>query len=75
MDDKKVRAGYYEEVEALLKKRMPGKVRKVVIFDHTIRRRKEGEPRQPVQQVHVDQTVVSLARGFLGGEVATGRLS
>jgi len=28
----------------------------VVIFDHTIRRRTKDSPRQPVQQVHVDQT-------------------
>jgi hypothetical protein len=27
-----------------------------VIFDHTIRRRDKSSPRQPVQQVHVDQT-------------------
>lgn len=32
------------------------KVKKVVIFDHTIRRRDKTSPRQPVQQVHVDQT-------------------
>jgi len=31
-------------------------VKKVVIFDHTIRRRVKDAPRQPVQQVHVDQT-------------------
>ncbi len=39
----------------MLKERLPG-VKKVVIFDHTIRRRDKGAPRQPVQQVHVDQT-------------------
>jgi hypothetical protein len=54
-DDKAVRAGYYPEVEALLKEKLPG-VKKVVIFDHTIRRRQKASPRQPVQQVHVDQT-------------------
>ncbi|KAF2683299.1 hypothetical protein K458DRAFT_418932 [Lentithecium fluviatile CBS 122367] len=54
-DDAAVRNGYYAEVEDLLKERIPG-IKKVVIFDHTIRRRKKDAPRQPVQQVHVDQT-------------------
>jgi len=54
-DEKSVRDGYYAEVEALLRKKLPG-VKKVVIFDHTIRRREKSSPRQPVQQVHVDQT-------------------
>lgn len=54
-DDAAVRGGYYAEVEALLRSKLPG-VKKVVIFDHTIRRRDKDSPRQPVQQVHVDQT-------------------
>lgn len=54
-DDQAVRDGYYKEVEQLLKKTHAG-VKKVVIFDHTIRRREKSSPRQPVQQVHVDQT-------------------
>lgn len=54
-DDAAVRSGYYAEVEALLREKLPG-VKKVVIFDHTIRRREKSSPRQPVQQVHVDQT-------------------
>jgi len=54
-DDAKVREGYYTEVEALLREKLPG-VNKVVFFDHTIRRREKASPRQPVQQVHVDQT-------------------
>lgn len=54
-DDEAVRSGYYAEVEALLREKLPG-VKKVVIFDHTIRRREKSSPRQPVQQVHVDQT-------------------
>lgn len=54
-DDKLVREGYYAEVEQLLRDKLPG-VKKVVIFDHTIRRRDKSAPRQPVQQVHVDQT-------------------
>ncbi len=54
-DDKAVREGYYKEVEDMVKRRLKG-VKKVVIFDHTIRRRVKDAPRQPVQQVHVDQT-------------------
>jgi len=54
-EDAKVREEYYPEVEALLREKLPG-VKKVVFFDHTIRRREKASPRQPVQQVHVDQT-------------------
>lgn len=55
-DEAAIRNGYYAEVESMLRARLPGKVKKVVIFDHTIRRRVKDAPRQPVQQVHVDQT-------------------
>jgi hypothetical protein len=54
-DDAAVRSGYYAEVEALLQDRIPG-IKRVEIFDHTIRRRIKDSPRQPVQQVHVDQS-------------------
>ncbi|KAI1138909.1 hypothetical protein F5Y05DRAFT_382869 [Hypoxylon sp. FL0543] len=54
-DDAAIRNGYYQEIEDLLKKRIPG-IKKVVIFDHTIRRRTPDAARTPVQQVHVDQT-------------------
>lgn len=54
-DESAIRDGYYAEVEQLLRDKLPG-VQKVVIFDHTVRRRKHASPRQPVQQVHVDQT-------------------
>lgn len=37
------------------------KVSKVVIFDHTIRRRTPDSPRRPVQLVHVDQTAGAAA--------------
>lgn len=55
IDDKAVREGYYGEIEALLRAKISG-IKKVHIFDHTIRRRTKDSPRQPVQQVHVDQT-------------------
>jgi len=54
-DNQAVQEGYYKEVEDLLKAKLPG-VKKVIIFDHTIRRNQKASPRQPVQQVHVDQT-------------------
>jgi hypothetical protein len=54
-DDRAVREGYYAEVEALLREKLAG-IKKVVIFDHTIRKHDKTSPRQPVQQVHVDQT-------------------
>jgi len=54
-EDQAVRDGYYAEVEEVLRQKLPG-IKKVVIFDHTIRRREKASPRQPVQQVHVDQT-------------------
>ncbi|KFY21515.1 hypothetical protein V491_02978 [Pseudogymnoascus sp. VKM F-3775] len=54
-DDKQVREGYYDEVRTLVHQKLPG-VKKVVIFDHTIRRREKSSPRQPVQLVHIDQT-------------------
>jgi hypothetical protein len=53
-DDVAVREGYYQEVESMLRDKIPG-ISKVVIFDHTIRRRKKDSPRQPVQQVHVSR--------------------
>lgn len=54
-DNAAIRNGYYAEVEQLLRDKLPG-IKKVVIFDHTIRRRTKDSPRQPVQQLHVDQT-------------------
>lgn len=55
-DDAEVRAAYYPEVEQLLRDKLGPKVKKIAIFDHTIRRHDPSAPRQPVQQVHVDQT-------------------
>jgi hypothetical protein len=59
-DDAAVREGYYKEVEQVLRSKLPG-IKKVVIFDHTIRKRDKSSPRQPVQQVHVDQTPAAAA--------------
>lgn len=54
-DMSRVTTDYYAEVEELLREKLPG-IKKVVIFDHTIRRREKTSPRAPVQLVHVDQT-------------------
>lgn len=59
-NDKEIEEEYYPESVELLKK-LTGASR-VVIFDHTIRRRRPGEvddnphKRQPLALVHVDQT-------------------
>lgn len=55
-DDAGVRNAYYPEVEQLLRDKLGPQVHKIAIFDHTIRRHDPSSPRQPVQQVHVDQT-------------------
>lgn len=63
-DEAQVRATYYPEAERLVAELTGAK--RVVIFDHTIRRRVAGAsdrayelPRQPVPRVHVDYTVRS----------------
>lgn len=53
--DTSIREDYYPEVESLLLSSIPN-THKVIIFDHTIRRQKDGAPRQPVNRAHVDQT-------------------
>ncbi|CAK7244972.1 MAG: hypothetical protein STHCBS139747_006538 [Sporothrix thermara] len=58
-DEDAIRHGYYAEIEALVRSKLSTPqepVSKVVIFDHTVRRRNPQAPRQPIQQVHVDQT-------------------
>ncbi|KAK7025454.1 hypothetical protein VNI00_015982 [Paramarasmius palmivorus] len=64
-NDAEVEKEYYPESIDLIK-RLTG-ASKVVLFDHTIRRRRPGQlddsvdKRQPVAQVHVDQTSESAA--------------
>lgn len=57
-DDEKIRAVYYPEVEKLLLDNIPN-ARRVILFDHTVRRPTGN--RNPVQRVHVDQTPMSAA--------------
>jgi hypothetical protein len=75
-NDKEVRNVYYPAAEAFIQATL--RADRVVIFDHTVRRRVEGAadnrgggPRQPATRVHVDQTVTSGAnrvREHLGAE-------
>jgi hypothetical protein len=65
-DDEEVKRVYYPAVEAFLKATL--KADRVLIFDHTVRKRVEGAadirgagPRQPATRVHVDQTASSGA--------------
>jgi hypothetical protein len=57
-DGPRVRTDYYAEVEAALRAKLATgpEVKKVMIFDHTIRVNDPKAARQPVQRVHVDQT-------------------
>jgi hypothetical protein len=57
-DDESIKRNYYPELEALLLKHVPGS-NKVFFFDHTIRRTDPNASRNPVQRVHIDQTVTS----------------
>ncbi|OJJ50095.1 hypothetical protein ASPZODRAFT_89929 [Penicilliopsis zonata CBS 506.65] len=59
-DDEEIRRVYYPEVERLLLEQLPG-AHTVVIFDHTIRISNPQAVRQPVHQVHADQTQQSAA--------------
>jgi hypothetical protein len=65
-DEDEIRRIYYPAAEAFIRATL--KADRVVIFDHTVRKRVEGAadirgagPRQPATRVHVDQTVTSGA--------------
>ena len=66
-DEAQLKASYYPEAEALVKQATGAD--RVVVFDHTIRRRTHGVedrapgiPRQPVTRIHGDYTEVSGPR-------------
>lgn len=75
-DEDAIRTRYYDEAISLLKEQTGAS--RVVVFDHTIRRRVagtmdrvKGAPRQPVPRVHNDYTVKSgpqRVRDLLGAE-------
>jgi hypothetical protein len=75
-DEKQLEAAYYAEAEDLVKQATGAS--RVVVFDHTIRRRTPGVedrtpgiPRQPVTRIHGDYTEVSgpqRVRDLMGAE-------
>jgi len=75
-DEAQLQAIYYQEAENLVKQATGAS--RVVVFDHTIRRRTQGVedrtpgvPRQPVTRVHGDYTEVSgpqRVRDLMGSE-------
>jgi hypothetical protein len=81
-NDDVVRKTYYPEVESLLLGgAVPGSPRRVVIFDHTVRRTVAGSERAPVTRAHIDQTAGSTAArvrlhvpGEEGEELLAGRV-
>jgi hypothetical protein len=63
-DEAEIKRVYYPAVEAFMRATL--KADRILIFDHTVRRRVEGAadirgagPRQPATRVHVDQTLTS----------------
>jgi hypothetical protein len=65
-DEAQIRTIYYPAAEAFIRSTL--RADRVVLFDHTVRKRVEGAadirgagPRQPATRVHVDQTVNSGA--------------
>ena len=63
-DEGEIKRVYYPAVEAFMRAAL--KADRVVIFDHTVRKRVDGAadirgggPRQPATRVHVDQTLTS----------------
>jgi hypothetical protein len=77
-DEAQLRAIYYREAEDLVKQATGAS--RVVVFDHTIRRRTPGVedrtpgiPRQPVTRIHGDYTEISgpqRVRDLMGAEAA-----
>ncbi|MGY3452061.1 CmcJ/NvfI family oxidoreductase [Bradyrhizobium sp. USDA 4353] len=75
-NEKEIRSVYYPAAEAFIRATL--RADRVVIFDHTVRKRvpgaadvRDGGPRQPATRVHVDQTVtsgVNRVREHLGDE-------
>lgn len=75
-DEAQLKAVYYQEAEDLVKQATGAS--RVVVFDHTIRRRTQGVedrtpgiPRQPVTRIHGDYTEVSgpqRVRDLMGSE-------
>ena len=61
VDDEHIKKVYYPEVENLLLEHVSG-AKRVLLFDHTIRRANPNAHRAPVTRVHIDQTPSSAAQ-------------
>lgn len=59
-DDDHIKRVYYPEVEKLILEHVPG-AKRVLLFDHTIRRADPAATRAPVTRAHIDQTAASAA--------------
>ena len=57
-DDDSIKTNYYPEIEQLLLENVEG-AKRILIFDHTIRRADPNAHRAPVRRVHIDQTPAS----------------
>lgn len=59
-----VRKEYYAEIEAALRAKLVegDKIKRVVIFDHTVRVHDPAAARQPVQSVHIDQSTAAAIK-------------
>lgn len=57
-DDQHIKQVYYPEVEQLILDHVPG-AKRVLFFDHTIRRSGPNARRAPVLRAHIDQTAKS----------------
>ena len=61
VDDGHIKEVYYPEVEKLLLEHVAG-AKRVLLFDHTIRRANPNAHRAPVLRAHIDQTASSAAQ-------------
>lgn len=60
--DESIKETYYPQVEALLHSSLSGSPKRVLLFDHTIRRAMPNAHRAPVTRTHIDQTLKSAAQ-------------
>ncbi|KAJ5740999.1 hypothetical protein N7493_000871 [Penicillium malachiteum] len=58
--DEEIKRLYYPEIKKLLLENLPGS-KKVIIFDHTIRRQNPSTKRKPLYRAHVDQSSKAAA--------------
>lgn len=72
-DEQNIKDCYYQEVEELILREVPGAER-VLIFNHTVRRNTPNAYRMPISSVHFDQTeegAVNRVKNHLPDEAET----